>query len=376
MNFEFSEDHKFFRERVSDLLKKLVLPHASRIDEEEGFPENLFKEFGRLGYFGIRYPEEIGGMNADCITFTIFAEELARVSMGFAAITTMQCLMGTEFIHSFGTKEQKERCLIPAIKGEKVGTIAFTEPNCGSDLGSIQTYAKKEGDGYILNGRKMWITNGAVADFVTVVASIDPSKRINGLAFFLVEKGTPGFSVGQKIEKISAKGANTAELIFDNCYLPKENLLGEEGKGVIYLEKILNEIRIMMAALGLGLAKSAFETGIRYAKEREAFGRPISKFQLIQEKIAEMDTKITNSQLLTYYTAWLKDQGRPHYKEAAMAKFYSTETASFVVDEVTRIHGAYGIAKEYNAQRYFRDARFLLFGGGTSEILKIIIARE
>ena len=273
-------------------------------------------------------------------------------------------------------KEQKERCLIPAIKGEKVGTIAFTEPNCGSDLGSIQTYAKKEGDGYILNGRKMWITNGAVADFVTVVASIDPSKRINGLAFFLVEKGTPGFSVGQKIEKISAKGANTAELIFDNCYLPKENLLGEEGKGVIYLEKILNEIRIMMAALGLGLAKSAFETGIRYAKEREAFGRPISKFQLIQEKIAEMDTKITNSQLLTYYTAWLKDQGRPHYKEAAMAKFYSTETASFVVDEVTRIHGAYGIAKEYNAQRYFRDARFLLFGGGTSEILKIIIARE
>lgn len=376
MDFALTREQRFFKEQVSRMLDRIARPFAEAIDKSDNFPRGLFEELGRLGYYGIRYPEEIGGMNADCTTFTIFAEELARVSMGLAAIATMQCLMGTDFIYRFGSDEQKERCLIPAIKGEKIGAIAFTEPDCGSDLGGIKTRAVKNDKGYLLIGRKLWITDGDVADFVTVAASTDPDKRLGGIGFFLIEKGTPGFSVGQKIEKISARGAATVELIFDECQLPGESLMGEEGKGAQYLNDILSEIRIMIAGLGLGLSKSAFSAGLKYAREREAFGRSIGEFQLIQEKIAEMEVRIKASEFLTYHAAWLKDKGFLTGKEAAMAKLYSTETACFVVDEVSRIHGAYGLAEEYPAQRYFRDGRFLLFGGGTSEILKTIIAKD
>jgi alkylation response protein AidB-like acyl-CoA dehydrogenase len=376
VDFSFTDEQRFFRDQVSRALEELVLPHAAAIDKDDLFPERLFRELGKLGYYGIRYPQEAGGMAADCITFTIFAHELAKVSISFAATVTMQCLMGTNFIFRFGTEEQKQRLLIPAIKGERIGVIAFTEPDCGSDLGAIKTKAVKDGDSYVLNGRKLWITNAGEADFFTVAATTDPSKRVNGIGFFLLEKGFPGFSVGQKIGKISARGASAGELILEDVRVPLENLLGEEGQGARNLNEILSEIRIMISALGLGLAESARAQGLKYAREREAFGKPIGKFQLIQEKIAEMDMRIRTSWLLTYYAAWLKDRGGFPAKEAAMAKLYSTETACYVVDEVTRIHGAYGIAEEFPAQRYFRDARFLLFGGGTSEILKTIIAAE
>jgi len=376
VDFAFTQEQKFFKKQVAQALQKAVAPYAASIDKEDLFPADIFRELGRLGYYGIRYPAELGGMGADCVTFTIFAEELARASMGLAAIVTMQCLMGTDFIYRFGTQAQKERVLVPAMKGEKIGTIAFTEPDCGSDLGAIRTRAVRDGGGYVLRGRKLWITNGQVADFVTVAATVNPDKRLNGLAFFLVEKGTPGFSVGQKIEKVSARGAQAAELIFDDCRVPGEALLGEEGKGAKYLNDILAEIRTMIAGLGLGMAKGAFAAGLRYAKEREAFGRAIGEFQLIQEKLAEMEMRLRASEFLTYYAAWLKDQQVPMGKEAAMAKLYATETACFVADQVTRIHGAYGLAEEYPAQRFFRDGRFLLFGGGTSEILKTVIAKE
>ncbi len=376
MDFSLTKEQKFFKEQVSRAVQRIVAPSADSIDRSDTFPRNLFRELGSLGYYGIRYPMEIGGMGADCVMFTILAEELARASIGFAAIATMQCLMGTDFIHRFGTAEQKERCLVPAIKGEKIGTIAFTEPDCGSDLGGIKTRAVKNEKGYVLTGRKLWITDGDVADFVTVAATTAPEKRLGGIGFFLVEKGTPGFSVGQKIEKMSARGAATMELIFDECQVSSVSLMGEEGKGAKYLNDILSEIRIMIAGLGLGLAKSAFVAGLKYARQREAFGRPIGTFQLIEEKIAEMEVRIRAAELLTYQAAWLKDRGSLTGKVAAMAKFYSTETACFVVDEVSRIHGAYGVAEEYPAQRYFRDGRFLLFGGGTSEILKTIIAKD
>lgn len=376
MDFSFTKDQKFFRDQVRRTLQRLVVPYAEAIDRDDRFPYEIFGQLGRLGYFGIRYPEEIGGMGADCISFTILAEELARVSMGLAATVTMQCLMGTDFIFRFGNKDQKERCLLPAIKGEKIATIAFTEPDCGSDLGGIKTRAMKNGGDYVLRGRKLWITNGDVADFVTVVATSDPEKKLKGLGFFLVEKDTPGFSVGQKIDKISARGSAVVELIFDDCRVPAKNLMGEEGKGALYLESILSEIRTMIAGLGCGLAKAAFTAGLAYAREREAFGRSIGDFQLIQAKIAEMETRIRAAEFLTYHAAWLKDNGTLTGKEAAMAKYYATETACFVADEVTRIHGAYGLAEEYPAQRFFRDGRFLLFGGGTSEILKTIIARD
>ena len=376
MDFALTMEQRFFKGQVSRTLERIVAPFADSIDKGDTFPGELFRELGSLGYYGIRYPESLGGMGADCITFIIFAEELARASLGFAAIATMQCLMGTDFIYRFGTDAQKERCLIPAVKGEKIGTIAFTEPDCGSDLGGIKTRATRNDRGYVLTGRKLWITNGDVADFVTVAATTDPDKRLGGIGFFLVEKGTPGFSVGQRIEKISARGAATVELIFDECQIPADSLMGREGKGAQYLNDILSEIRTMIAGLGLGLAKSAFVAGLRYARQREAFGRPIGEFQLIQEKIAEMEVRIRAAEFLTYHAAWLKDRDALTAREAAMAKLYSTETACFVVDEVSRIHGAYGLAEEYPAQRYFRDGRFLLFGGGTSEILKMIIARE
>lgn len=376
MDFQFSEDQKFFRKQVVSAIKRIVEPRAAQIDKTDHFPADVFNEFGKLGYFGVRYPEELGGMGADCTTFVILAEELAKASMGVAAIVTMQCLMGTDFIFRFGSDEQKQRLLVPAMKGEKIGTIAFTEPDCGSDLGGIKTRAVRDGDHYLLKGRKLWITNGSDADFVTVAATTDPDKRLNGIGFFLVEKDMPGFSVGQKVEKISARGAGTVELILDDCRIPSANLFGKEGQGARYLNNILSEIRTMIAGLGLGLAKAAFAAGLRYAGEREAFGRPIGEFQLIQEKIAEMEVRIRASEFLTYHAAWLKDKGVAMGKEAAMAKLYSTETACFVADETTRIHGAYGVAEEYDAQRYFRDSRFLLFGGGTSEILKTVIAKE
>ncbi len=376
MDFSPTKEQLFFKEQVRRAVSRIVLPRAEAIDREDAFPRNVFIELGSLGYYGIRYPVEIGGMGADCVMFTTLAEELARASVGFAAIVTMQCLMGTDFIYRFGNAEQKKRCLMPAIKGEKIGTIAFTEPDCGSDLGGIKTRAIKDGDNYVLSGRKLWITNGDVADFVTVAATTDPEKRLDGLCFFLLEKGTPGFSVGQKIGKISARGAATVELILDNCRVSAENLMGEEGKGAKYLNDILSEIRTMIAGLGIGLAKAAFAAGLRYAREREAFGRSIGTFQMIQEKIAEMETRIRAAEFLTYYAAWLKDTGVAMGKEAAMAKLCATETACYVADEVTRIHGAYGLAEEYPAQRFFRDGRFLLFGGGTSEILKTLIARE
>jgi alkylation response protein AidB-like acyl-CoA dehydrogenase len=376
VDFSFTDEQKLFRETFVKALRRIVLPRAAEIDRDDRFPEDVFRELGGLGYYGIRYPAELGGLAGDTTTFTILAEEVARVSLGFAATVTMQCLMGTDFIYRFGAREQQERTLIPAMRGEKIGTIAFTEPDCGSDLGATKTRAVRDGSHWVLTGRKLWITNGDIADFVTVAATTDPSKRLDGLAFFLVEKGTPGFSVGQKIDKISARGSHAAELLLDECRIPGENLLGIEGKGAQHLNDILSEIRTMIAGLGLGLAKSAFNAGLQYARQREAFGRSIGEFQLIQDKITEMETRIRASEFLTYHAAWLKDHGKLARKEAAMAKFYATECACFVVDEVTRIHGAYGLAEEYPAQRFFRDGRFLLFGGGTSEILKTIIGKE
>ncbi|MBW2038459.1 MAG: acyl-CoA dehydrogenase family protein [Deltaproteobacteria bacterium] len=372
-----TREHQFFREEISKFVAKRIAPLAAEIDSRDEFPIELFKEVGRLGYFGIRYPEEYGGVNADAITFSIFAEELAKGSLAFAALCMMQSLMGTDFLYRFGTREIKERLFKPALRGEKIGIIAFTEPNCGSDLASTETTARREGDLYILNGAKTWITNAPFADFFTVVATTDRSLGLKGLNFFLVERGTDGFSVGKKIEKMGALGAWVGEIAFDGCRIPRDYLLGEEeNKGVIYLGWILNEIRIMMGSLALGLGKAALEASIRYAKERQAFGRPIGKYQLIQEKISRMATELEASRWLLHRACTLKDEGLPYATEAMMAKVHAVEAAIMIVDEARRIHGAYGYSREYPVERMFRDAGFLLYGGGTQEILRLNIARE
>jgi alkylation response protein AidB-like acyl-CoA dehydrogenase len=376
MNFAMTEEQEFFKKTIADTVDKLVVPKAQEIDEKDEFPWEVWKEFTKLGYLGLRYPEEIGGMNADKIMCMTFYEEITRGSVGFAQSVIMNVLMGTYFIYRFGNDAIKERCLYPAMRGEKIATMCFTEDQSGSDLGATRTTAVKDGDGWRINGTKMWITNGSICDFCTVLATTDPSKGLKGLNFFLVEKGTPGFSGGQVIHKIGCRGTVTGELVFDNVWVPHENFLGEElGKGVFYVSDILDEVRLMTGAMALGIARGAYSEALEYSKKRVAFGQPIGNFQLIREKFAEMDTFMNAARLMVYYGAWLLENSMGSRIIAAEAKLYATEVCLKVVDELTRIYGANGFAYEYTPQRYFRDARFLLYGGGTQEVLKDFIGR-
>lgn len=377
MDFRLTEQQEFFQKVIAEAVDRLVVPRARIIDEKDEFPWDLWREFSALGYLGIRYPEEIGGMNADKITCMLFYEEITRGSVGFAQSVIMNALMGTHFLYRFGSPPIKERCLIPAIKGEKIATICFTEDQSGSDLGATRTVATKDGECWVINGSKMWITNGPICDFATVLATTEPGSGLKGLSFFLVEKGTPGFSPGQIIHKLGCRGTVTGELVFDSVRVPKENLLGEElGKGMVYLGEILNEVRAMTGAMAVGISRAAFNEAIEYARKRVAFGNPIGTYQLIRAKLAEMATDIQASRLMVHYAAWRMDQGLECRNEAAMAKMFATEACLKVVDEVTRIYGANGFAQEYAPQRYFRDARFLLYGGGTHEVLKDFLGRQ
>jgi alkylation response protein AidB-like acyl-CoA dehydrogenase len=376
MDFTFSEEQQRFRDSVRSFVVREVIPQAAEIDELGQFPMELFKRCGANGYLGLRYPETVGGMEADFVTFCLMAEELARGSLSLAAAVSMQALMGTDFIHRFGSDDHRKRLLEPALRGEKIGTIAMTEPDFGSDLGGITTRAVRTEDGWQLNGRKMWITSATLADFFTVAAKTDPEAGFKGIDMFLVEKGTPGFSVGRQIDKLGVRASETSEVILEDVVVPLENLLGEEGTGFKNLGGILGEIRTMTGALGLGIGRAALEASIRYANERIQFGRPIAKFQAIAHKIAECATQLEAARGLVYRSAWLVAQDEADLKLAAMAKLFATEVANRIADECTRIFGSYGFAMEFDAQRYFRDARFLLYGGGTSEILRTIIARE
>lgn len=377
MDFRLTEEQEFFRKAVADTVDRLILPNVEKIDQEDAIPADLWKEFTGLGYLGLRYPEEMGGMNADPVTAMLFYEEVARGSVGFAQAVIMNMLMGTHFLYRFGSDAIKERCLLPAIRGEKIATMCFTEDQSGSDLAATRTLAKKVDGGWVLNGTKNWITNGPTADFATVLASTDTSKGMKALNFFLVEKGTPGFAPGQLLHKLGARGPACGELVLDNVFVPEENLLGEEvGKGVNYLGEILNEVRCMTGAMALGMARTAFADGLEYARKRQAFGKPIGEYQLIRAKFAEMATEMEAARLMIYWVAWQIGEGMNPRKEAAMAKMFATEMCLKVADEVTRIYGANGFASEYGPQRYFRDARFLLYGGGTHEIIKDFVGRE
>ncbi len=379
MDFKVSPQHEIFRRTVAEFVDKEVAPRIQEMEARGEWDIALFKRMGELGYFGLRYPEKYGGAAADSVMFAIFLEEMARGYMSLAAAAMMQCLMGTNFIYRFGTEEQRERLLVPAIRGEKIGTIAMTEPGAGSDLGAITTRAVREGDSYILDGTKTWITSATRADFFTVAAKTnpDPKAGFRGIDMFLVEKGTPGLAVSKKIPKVGVVASETSEITLKEVRVPAENLFGgKEGFGFAALREMLNEIRVMTGALGLGLARAARDESMKYAQQRLAFGRKIGDFQAIQHKLADMETEIELSRLMVYYGAWRIDQKSPCNKEAAIAKLYATETAVKAADEATRIFGAYGMAMEMSPQRLFRDARFLLYGGGTSEILRNIIAKE
>ncbi len=376
MDFAFTEEQERFRAAVQAFVAREVLPTASELDARGEFPLALFRRCGQLGYFGLRYPESVGGLGADFTTFCLMAEEVARGSLALAAVVSMQGLMGTDFVYRFGSVEHQARLFAPALRGEKIGTIAMTEPDFGSDLGGITTRAVRDGEDWVLNGRKMWITSATVADFFTVAAKTDPNAGFKGIDIFLVEKGMPGLSVGRRIEKMGVRASETSEVILENVRIPGENLLGQPGTGFKSLGALLAEIRAMTSALALGLAQAALCASLKYSHERVQFGKPIAAFQAIAHKIAEMGTQIEAARGLVYRAAWQIDRGQPDLKLASMAKLFATEIANQVADDCTRIFGSYGLAMEYEAQRYFRDARFLLYGGGTSEILRGVIAKE
>ena len=353
-----------------------IVPKAREMDEAEQFPRWMFEKIAKTGAYGIRYPRSVGGAGGNTVQFCTMVEELAHGSLSVAAFTAMQCLMGTNFLFEYGSPEQHERLLKPAIRGEKVASFALTEADAATDLAGVKTTARKDGDSWIVNGSKTWITNAPVADFFTVLCQTDKSKGLRGLNFFLIERDTPGLYVSKKFDKLGTRATEISELAFTDVRVPPENRLGKEGQGVGNLMRILAVIRVMTGALSLGLARAAYDQSKRYALERTQFGKRIGSFQLIQQKIANMATEIWASHLMIYKAAEMIDRGERTLKEASMAKYFASEVACRASDEATRIFGAYSYSMEYDVQRYYRDCRFLLFGGGTSEILQTIISRE
>ena len=370
-----TEEQNLFRDSVRNFVDKEVVPAAQELDEKGEFPRSLFKRCAVNGYLALRYPESVGGMEADFLTYCLMMEEIARGSLSLGAAVAMQTLMGTDLIFRFGADEHRQRLIVPALKGEKIGSIAMTEPDYGSDLGGITTRAIRTEDGWDITGRKMWITSATVADFFTVAAKTDPEAGFKGIDFFLVEKERPGVKVGRKIEKMGVRASETSELILDNVRVPAENLLGKQGTGFKNLGDILCQIRVMTGALALGLGEAALRSSIRYSNERVQSDRPIATYQAISHKIAEMGTRLEAARALVYRAARDIDAGNKDVKLASMTKLFATETANFIADECTRIYGSYGFAMEYDAQRYYRDARFLLYGGGTSEVLRNVISK-
>ncbi len=371
-----SNAKKLLQEVMARFVDREVIPRAREIDESGEFPLDLFQQLAKMGILGIRYPRKVGGSGGNTTLYCVAMQELARGLLSLAATTAMQCLMATNGLYLYGTKEMHEKFLRPALNGEKIGAFQLTEPEAGSDLGNIQTRARKTRDGYVINGMKTWSTNGPKGDFHTVLCQTDPDKGLKGLMFFFIPSDTPGFSHSRKFECLGTRSSSLSEIYFNDCHIPPEYRLGEEGKGLNVLLTILAEIRIMTAALALGLHRAAMDDSIRYCRERVQFGKPIGRNQLIQAKIANMAVSLEAGQLMVDKVTGLIDQGRPCLNEASMAKYFTVEAACRTCDEAMRIHGAYGYSMEYDVQRYYRDNRFLLNGGGTHEVLQTTIARQ
>ncbi len=370
-----SNPEELIRKSIARFVDNEIIPKAQEIDEKGEFPVEMLRKIADMGVFGIRYPKNKGGSGGNNTLYCIICEELARGLMSVAAITAMQSLMGTNFLFHFGTDELREKYFLPAMRGEKFSCFCLTEPEAGSDLGSVTTSARKTGDGYVVNGMKTWVTNGPVADFYTVLCQTDPAKKMRGLNFFFIPRDTPGLSVSKPFSTVGTRTTMMSEIAFKDVYIPVEHRLGEEGKGLSNLLSILAVIRTMTAALAIGLQRAAMDDSIKYAKERVAFGKTISNYQLIQAKVANMAVNLEASKLMTYKATSMIDNNIPCMTEASMAKYFATESACKAADEATRIFGAYGYSMEYTVQRYFRDTRFLLNGGGTHEILQTNIAR-
>ena len=376
MDFTLTEEQKMLKAMVRDFAEKEIEPIAAQMDEDATFPAEAIKKAAEIGLMGTGYPEESGGSGGGAVEQAIVFEELARVCASTSVIMIVTNELTSYPIYAHGSEEQKQKFLVPLLKGEKLGAFGLTEAGAGSDVAAMETTAKRGNGGYTLNGNKLFISNGAQADIIVTFATIDKSQGYRGVAAFIVEKDTPGYSVGKHERKLGIRASSTTELIFEDCFVPEENRLGDEGRGFRIALETIDASRIGIAAQAVGIGQAAFEKSLAYAQERQQFGQAIASFQAIQWMLADMATQVDAARLLIYRAAYLQDQGQPFIKEASMAKVYAAETSSFVAGKAVQIFGGYGYIKEYPVERYLRDAKITEIYEGTSEMQRMTIARQ
>lgn len=375
MNFQLTEEQQMLRKMVRNFSEKEVEPTAAERDEEERFDRSIFDKMAELGLTGIPWPEEYGGIGSDYLSYVIAVEELSRVCASTGVTLSAHMSLASWPIFMYGTEAQKKNFLKKLSTGEALGAYALSEPGAGSDVASMQMTAKADGNDYILNGSKVWITNGGVADLYLVFAKTDADARHRGITAFIVEKETEGFSCGKKERKLGIRSSPTTELIFENCRIPRDNRLGEEGEGFKIAMTTLDGGRNGIAAQAVGIAQGALDASIEYAKERKQFGKPIAHNQGISFKLADMATEIEAARLLTYQAAWLEAKGLPYGKASAMSKLFASDTAMRVTVEAVQVFGGYGYTKDYPVERYMRDAKITQIYEGTNEIQRLVIGK-
>ncbi|GEN54028.1 MULTISPECIES: acyl-CoA dehydrogenase [Halobacillus] len=377
MNFDLTKEQEMTRKMVRDFSEDVIAPRAVDIDINSEFPKDIFDEMGKLGLLGIPFPEEYGGSGGDTVSYALAVEEIGRVCGSTGLSYAAAVSLGASPIYYFGTEEQKQEFLTPLAKGEGLASFGLTEPNAGSDAGGTKTRAELKGDHYIINGEKCWITNAEYARSITVTAvsgKRDDGKNI--ISAFIVPKDTPGMKITSPYDKMGVRGSNTSEIILEDVKVPKENILGDPEKGFKQFLYTLDGGRISIAALAVGIAQASLDRALAYAKERKQFGQPITKFQAIQFKLADMAMEVELARNMVLKAAWLKDQGRNFTKESAYAKLFASETAFRSANQAIQIHGGYGYMREYEVERFLRDAKLLEIGEGTSEIQRLVIARQ
>lgn len=376
MDFSLSEDQRLLIETVREFVQQKVVPNARLWDEKEEFPFETVKELGRLGVMGMVVPQEYGGLGLDYVTIALILEEIAAGDASLALTVESHNSLCTKHIAMFGTDEQKRKYLPALASGDALGAWCLTEPGSGSDASAMRTRATRDGDGWRINGTKMFITQGSVANIYVVLASTTPEKKQKGITAFIVEKGTKGLSCSKRIKKMGMRSSDTAEVVFDNVFVPDENRLGEIDKGFIDTLQVLDRGRVAIAGLACGIARASLEAATKYAKERVQFGKPIAEFQAIQWMLADMAMELEASRLLTLYAAWLHDNGKPFTMQASMAKLMSAQVAMKASNYAIQIHGGYGYTRDFPVERYLRDAKLCEIGEGTNEVQRLVIARH
>ena len=376
IGFELTEEQMQVKQMVREFAEAEIRPHVMEWDESQHFPRELFGKMGELGLTGVIFPEQFGGSGMGYMEYSTIIEELSRVDGSIGLTIAAHNSLCTNHIFQYGSEEQKKRYVTPLAKGEKLGCWGLTEPSSGSDASGMKTTAIRRDGGWLLNGAKNFITHGISGDICVVLAITNREMRSRGISTFIVERGTKGFIAGKKENKLGVRASETASLIFEDCWIPEENLLGETGRGFVNSMQILDGGRISIAALALGIAQGAYESALKYSQERKQFGQPIFDFQGIQFKLADMATQIDAARLLTQRAAWLKDNKRQTTKESAMAKLYASEIAVKVCEDAIQIHGGYGFTKDYPAEKFWRDSKICTIGEGTSEVQRLVIARQ